>query len=62
MNANAQFRQILNSFPPSVQEHLQTIRQSSGMLTGEHCLAVMERLNVSVDDVMVRLLPLSRVV
>jgi cytidine deaminase len=55
-----QFKQILETFPSSVRERLQTISQTGGMLSAEHCLAVMESLNISIDDLMLRLLPVAR--
>jgi cytidine deaminase len=55
-----QFQQILKTFPPSVREHLQTIPQISGMLAAEHSRAVMESLNISVEELMLRLLPLAK--
>jgi cytidine deaminase len=60
MIASAQFRQILNNFPSFVQKHLETISQSGGMLSGENCRAAVNSLNVSVDELMMRLLPLAR--
>jgi cytidine deaminase len=55
-----QFQQILKTFPPSVRERLQTISQASGMLSAEHCLAVMDSLNISAEDLMLQLLPVAR--
>ena len=55
-----QFKQILETFPSSVRERLQTISQTGGMLSAEHCLAVMESLNMSAEDLMLRLLPIAK--
>jgi len=55
-----QFQQILKTFPSSVRERLQTIPQTSGMLSAKHCLSVMESLNISAEDLMLRLLPVAK--
>lgn len=55
-----QFQQILKTFPSSVRGHLQTIPQTGGMLSAEHCLAVLESLYISAEDLMLRLLPIAR--
>ncbi len=55
-----QFQQFLETFPPSVREYLQTIPQTSAMLAAEHCIAVMETLNISAEDLMLRLLPAAK--
>ncbi len=55
-----QFQQILKTFPSSVHERLQTIPQAGGMLSAEHCLAVLESLDISADDLMLRLLPVAK--
>jgi len=60
MTADSRFNIYLNDFPLSVQKHLATIPRSSGMLTGEDCRAVIENLNISVEELMLRLLPLAR--
>ena len=60
MTSDSQFKKFLASFPTSVQEHLDTIPHSSGVLTGEHYRAVMESLNLSVEEFILRLLPLAR--
>jgi len=55
-----QFQQILETFPTSVREHLQTIPQNGGVLSAMHCLAVMEALNIPAEDLMLRLLPVAK--
>jgi cytidine deaminase len=52
-----QFQQLLETFPTSVREHLTTITQTGGMLSAEHCQTVMETLGISVEALMLRLLP-----
>ena len=55
-----QFQQILETFPSSAHESLQTIQKVGGMLAPEHCLAVIESLNISAEDLMLRLLPVAK--
>jgi cytidine deaminase len=55
-----QFQKIMETFPSSVHERLQTIPQTGGMLAPEHCLAIMESLNISAEDLMLRLLPVAK--
>ncbi|MCP4626985.1 MAG: cytidine deaminase [bacterium] len=57
---NFQFQQFLGSFPSSVHENLHMILRSAGMLPGENCRAVMESLNISVEELMLQLLPLAK--
>jgi cytidine deaminase len=57
---HSRFSQFLATFPPSVRECLQTIPQTGGMLSAEHCLAVKESLNITAEDLMVRLLPVAK--
>jgi cytidine deaminase len=54
-----QFHQYLEAFPPTVRESFQTIRQTKGMLAAVYCLVVMEKLEISPQDLMLRLLPLA---
>jgi len=60
MIPNPQFEQFLDTFPSSVHERLETMPQNRGRLAPEHCRAVMESLNISVETLMKRLLPLAR--
>ena len=43
-----------------MREYLQTIQQTGGMLSAEHCLAVMESLKISAEILMQRLLPMAK--
>ena len=54
------FYQFLEAFPPSVREYLQTIQKTGGMLSAEHCLAVMVSLKISAEVLMQRLLPMAK--
>ena len=60
MTLDDQFQQFLETFPPTVHESLQTIPQTSGMLTTKHCRLVMEVLNISIETLMARLLPMAK--
>ena len=60
MTPDFQFQQILKTFPVSVHDFLQTIKNAGGMLSAEHCRAVLESLNIPVEELMLRLLPLAR--
>ena len=55
-----QIQQFLETFPQTVRESLQTIPQTGGMLTAEHCRLVMEVLNISIETLMTRLLPMAK--
>ena len=55
-----QFQQILETFPSSVHEYLQVIPQTSGMFSAQYCRAVMQSLNISAEDLMLRLLPVAK--
>lgn len=55
-----QFQQFLDTFPSSVREHLQTIQKTGGMLSAEHCLAVMVSLKISAEVLMQGLLPMAK--
>lgn len=59
MTPDSQYQQILKTFPTSVREHLQSILLTGGMLSAEHCLAVVESLDISAEDLMLRLLPVA---
>jgi cytidine deaminase len=50
----------LETFPPSVRKSLQTILQTGGMLSAEHSRLVKEALNISVEILMRRLLPMAK--
>jgi cytidine deaminase len=55
-----QFYRFLETFLPPIQDYLKKIPQTSGMLTAENCLSVMEALHISADDLMLRLLPAAK--
>ena len=54
------FDQFYEAFSPSVRKSLQTIQQTGGMLSAEHCRVVMESLKISAEVLMQRLLPLAK--
>jgi cytidine deaminase len=54
------FHQFLEAFPLSVREYLQTMQKTGGMLSAENCQVVMESLNISVETLMQRLLPMAK--
>ena len=55
-----QFHKIIGAFPSSVRDSLQTVQKAGGMLSAEHSSSIMETLNLSAEDLMLRLLPLAR--
>ena len=57
---DSQFYQLLEAFPPSVHENLQTIPQTGGMLAPEQCVVVMTTLKISAEVLMQRLLPMAK--
>ena len=57
---DVQFQQILETFLSSVHEYLQAIPQTGGMLSPDHCIAVLEILDISAEDLMLRLLPVAK--
>jgi cytidine deaminase len=60
MTLDSPFQQFLETFPPTVRESLQTIPQTGGMLSVEHCRFVMDALNISAENLMERLLPMAK--
>jgi cytidine deaminase len=60
MTFDSHFQQFYEAFPTSVREDLQTIQQTGGMLSAEHCLAVTESLKISAEILMQRLLPMAK--
>jgi cytidine deaminase len=52
--------QFYETFPPAVKEYLQTMPQTGGMLSAEHCLAVTVSLKISAEVLMQRLLPMAK--
>jgi cytidine deaminase len=57
---DSRFHQFLAAFPASVREYLQTMQKTGGMLSAEHCRAVMESLKISSEILMQRLLPAAK--
>ena len=55
------FQSVLSTFPLSVQPFLQYLPQQGGELSSEACDEIMRLLDVSVEELMIRLLPLARV-
>lgn len=55
------FQSVLSTFPLSVQPFLQHLPQQGGELSPEACDEIMRLLDVSVEELMIRLLPLARV-
>lgn len=55
------FQSVLSTFPLSVQPFLQHMAQQGGELSQETCDKVMRLLDVSVEELMIRLLPLAKV-
>ena len=55
------FKSALNTFPPSVQSFLQHLPQQGGQLSPDACNTLMGLLDVSVEELMIRLLPLAKV-
>ncbi|MGD8292247.1 MAG: cytidine deaminase [Desulfobacterales bacterium] len=56
---DGKFDQFLQEFPPLVRESLQSLLESGGMLTAEHCRHVMNVMEISADTLMQRLLPMA---
>jgi cytidine deaminase len=55
-----QFYQLLETFPNSLRDHLQSVLQNNGMLGAEHCMTVMETMGISPKDLMLKLLPVAK--
>ncbi len=55
------FQLVLSTFPHSVQPLLQRLPQQGGELSPEACKTLMRLLDVSVEELMIRLLPLAKV-
>ncbi len=55
------FQSVLSTFPHSVQPLLQHLPQQGGELSPEACKTLMRLLDVSVEELMIRLLPLAKV-
>ena len=55
-----QFEQDLSGFPETVRALLRLIPQQAGMLSFEQCETTLEQLGISLEDLMVRLLPMAK--
>jgi cytidine deaminase len=55
------FQSVLRTFPHSVQPLLQHLPQQGGELSPRACSELMRLLGVSVEELMIRLLPLAKV-
>ena len=55
------FKSVLNTFPHVAQPFLQHLPRQGGALSPKTCDALMRLLNVSVEELMIRLLPLATV-
>ena len=55
-----QFQLFLDTFPPVVRKYLQSILLTGEMLGSEPCKTVTNALNISIEDLMLRLLPLAK--
>jgi cytidine deaminase len=54
-----QFEQIIETFPKEARRSLQDIPSRTGKLPAPQCDEIMEILGISVEDLMVRLLPIA---
>jgi cytidine deaminase len=55
----SQFNQLLETYHPALREYLQFIPQNSGKLDSAQCKSVMETLEISAQDLMIKLLPVA---
>ena len=55
------FESVLSTFPKSVQPLLRYLPQQGGQLSPEACNTLMDLLDLSVEELMMRLLPLAKV-
>ena len=58
-NHETQFNQLLETYHPTLKEHIQFILQNSGRLDPKHCRDVMETMEISAEDLMVKMLPVA---
>jgi cytidine deaminase len=56
----ALFDVLLDKFPSSVRDDLQSILSTGGMLAAGRCAAVIDALKISTEELMLRLLPIAR--
>ena len=57
---DSQLQQLLETFPLSMREPVQSMRKSGGMLSVENCQAAMESMRISAETLMQRLLPMAK--
>jgi len=55
------FKSVLNIFPDPAQALLQHLPQQGGKLSSKTCSRLMDQLGVSLEELMIRLLPLAKV-
>ena len=60
MTPVGQFKKYLDNFPISVRKWLKTIPQNRGMLAVDHCRTIPGTLNISMEELMLQLLPIAR--
>lgn len=60
MALNDRFKRILKTFPNSVWEYLETIPENRGMLAADPCRSILDTLKISVEELMLQLLPVAR--
>jgi cytidine deaminase len=60
INRKSQFHQLLDTFHPTLRKYLQFTPQNSAKLDSEHCNSIMETLGFSVEDLMLKLLPIAQ--
>jgi cytidine deaminase len=54
------FNQALQRYPEGIQKILATIPENHGRLDARHCRRICMRMGISLDELMVRLLPLAQ--
>ena len=58
--SDTRLTQALENFPPAVLEDIRSILKNGGMLSPERCRMVMRALDISVENLMQRLLPMAK--
>lgn len=61
MTPVGQFEKCLDNFPASVRKYLETIPLNCGMLAADPCRAILDACKITMEDLMLRLLPLARI-
>jgi cytidine deaminase len=57
---DTRFRKALENFSPSVLESIRSIVENGGMLSPERCQVAMRAMDISVESLMQRLLPVAK--